>query len=223
MTLRGGPLPEPPRAKPAAPADETAQAATKTININVRFNSLPKLPRLSKKALAAHTSRLFSTKKAITTSLAIVAVLGLLAVNSLLHQQPATGNSDSPTSVSPHYQTALPGGKSISQLGGWKRISPPGKEPVFAYADSIGTVPISVSQQQLPASWKDNTDDQVAELAKKFNATDKIDGGGTKIYIGTSAKGPQSAILTKKNLLILIKSQRKIEDAAWQAYVGTLN
>lgn len=123
----------------------------------------------------------------------------------------------------PEYQTVLPGTKPISELGGWRRISPPQKDPVFAYADTIGDVSISISQQPLPASFRSDVDGQVAEMAKKFNATTKIDAEGTKVYIGTSVKGPQSAILTKHDLLILIKSQSKIDDVAWVEYVKSLN
>ncbi len=123
----------------------------------------------------------------------------------------------------PEYQTTLPQGKSIKELGGWKRISPPGKAPVFAYADSLDDVPISVSQQTLPKSFKENTNDELAELAKKFNATTKVDASGIPVYIGTSAKGPQSTIFAKNNLLILIKSQSKIDNKSWARYAKSLN
>lgn len=122
----------------------------------------------------------------------------------------------------PDYETVLPAGKSIRELGGWKRVSPPEKEPVFAYADVIDGVSVSVSQQPLPASFKRDTDNQVAELAKKFNATHKIDGNDSSIYVGTSAKGPQSVIFTKGDVLVLIKSQKKINDTAWTAYAQSL-
>lgn len=123
---------------------------------------------------------------------------------------------------SPEYQTILPGDKSISELGGWKRISPPEKEPVFAYADRINDVPISVSQQPLPSSFRSDIPNRVADLAKKYNATTEIAVGNTTVYIGTSVKGPQSVIFTKKDLLILIKSQKKIENSAWGEYIQSL-
>lgn len=123
----------------------------------------------------------------------------------------------------PDFQTVLPGTKSINELGGWERISPPEKDPVFAYVDTVNGVPVSISQQALPVSFRNDVNGQVAELAKKFNATTKIDAGGTTVYVGTSAKGPQSAILTKNGVLILIKSQSKIDDAAWAEYVKSLS
>lgn len=122
----------------------------------------------------------------------------------------------------PGYQTVIPDGKSIDQLGGWKRVSPPKTEPVYAYSDTLDSVSISVSQQPLPKTFEGDPRDQVAELAKRFNATDEIDANGTKVYVGTSAKGPQSAIFTKNGLLVLIKSQQKIDDKAWAFYVESL-
>lgn len=121
------------------------------------------------------------------------------------------------------YQTILPQGKSISDLGGWQRVSPPEGDPVFAYVDSIDGVSVNVSQQPLPKSLKGDVDEWVTELAKKFNATTRIDADDTKVYVGTSAKGPQSAIFTKNGLLILIKSETKVEDKGWAAYARSLN
>lgn len=118
----------------------------------------------------------------------------------------------------PEYQTVIPKGKTITDLGGWKRISPPKASPVYAYSDTLDNISISVSQQPLPSSFNGD----VAELAKKFNATDQVDANGTKIYIGTSAKGPQSAIFSKNGLLVLIKSQKNIDDKAWAYYVESL-
>lgn len=116
----------------------------------------------------------------------------------------------------------LPKGKSIKELGGWKRVSPPKNDPVFAYLDTIDGVPVSVSQQPLPRSFESDTNNQVAELAKKFNATDTINAGGATAYVGTSSKGPQSVIFTSGDLLILIKSEKKISDASWAKYAESL-
>lgn len=125
-------------------------------------------------------------------------------------------------SARPDYKTVAPYNKSSQELGGWKRVSPPDQDPVFAYSDTLKGVSISVSQQPLPSSFRTNTKEKVAELAKKFNATNKIDAFGTPAYIGTSAKGPQSVILTKSSLLIMIKSQGKIPDQSWAEYIQSL-
>ena len=164
----------------------------------------------------------FSKKTLIIASVVIVAAAASVTALSLAN---ANKSTDKPTvsTDAPKYKTVLPANQSIDKLGGWTRISPPENDPVYAYTDSIGDISINVSEQPLPASFKGNVDTQVAELAKKFSATAQVTAGDTKVYIGTSAKGPQSVIFTKNNLLILIKSVQKIDDAAWTKYVTSLN
>lgn len=123
----------------------------------------------------------------------------------------------------PSFQTVLPSGQSITSLGGWHRVTPPGQDPVFAYSDTIDSVPVSVSEQPLPDAFKRDVPSAVADLAKQYNATVKLKADDTVVYVGTSAKGPQSTILTKHNLLILIKSKSQIDNSSWTDYVSSLN
>lgn len=131
-------------------------------------------------------------------------------------------SDDTQTSQIPQYDTVLPHGKSIGQLGGWKRVSPPNTSPVYSYTDLVEKVIISVSQQPLPDSFKGEPELQTSKLAESYSATTKFDANGTTVYLGTSALGPQSVIFTKDNLLILIKSQNKISENAWKSYVQAL-
>jgi hypothetical protein len=158
---------------------------------------------------------IFSKKGYIALGIVGCLVIGL-SVRTVIDSN-SSANAKKPT-----YHTMLPTGKSIAALGGWKRVSPPGKDPVFAYTDTIDSIPISVSQQPLPQSFKNDAANQTAEVAKKFNATDKVDAGTIDVYVGTSAKGPQSVIFTKNNLLVLIKSEKKIKDASWATYAQSL-
>lgn len=198
-------------------------APSKTVHINIHVGSLPKITWPSGAKLLTAARRFLVTKKFVI----IIVIIGLAVIGLSIHHHNALTSSraSNPNSVIENleYQTVLPSGKSIDSLGGWKRVSPSGSEPVYAYVDSIDGIPVSVSQQPLPASFKADIDGQVAELAKKFNATTKLDAGDTKVYLGTSAKGPQSVILTKNGLLILIKSQEKVTDGAWITYAKSLN
>ena len=126
------------------------------------------------------------------------------------------------TKGTPTYKTLLPSGKTIKELGGWTRVSPSNVAPAYAYVDKIGNVPINVSQQQLPEEFKDDNSDQIETLASDFKATEKITVGNTTVYIGTSAKGPQSIIFNKDNLLILIKSSVQISSDKWAEYINSL-
>jgi hypothetical protein len=176
--------------------------------------------KISKSAVVSRAHRILPTKKAKIIAVGIVVIIVATIAWSFTHQQNTASTSDP---NKPEYKTVLPEGKTVDELKGWKRVSPPGKDPVFAYVDEIDGIPVSVSEQPLPKSFEGNVDSQVAELAKKFNATTKIDANGTTVWVGTSAKGPQSAIFSKMDLLILIKSQKKVDSKAWATYAKSLN
>lgn len=123
----------------------------------------------------------------------------------------------------PDYDTVLPEGKTIQQYGGWTRVSPPNRDPVFAYADKIGAIPINVSQQPLPKDFADQPDQQIQQFAAGYAANKKLNVDGVTAYIGTSAKGPQSVIIVKGELLILIKASAVIPDTEWEKYIQSLS
>lgn len=127
-----------------------------------------------------------------------------------------------PQKGTPTYGTLLPAGKSIESLGGWTRISPPDRDAVYAYIDTIGATRIIVSEQPLPKEFKDDPEGQTSQLATNYNATEKLPVGSTTVYIGTSTQGPQSVIFQRDGLLVLIKAGSAIDDAVWKQYINTL-
>lgn len=145
-------------------------------------------------------------------------LIGLVIIVAIASQVLAQRDASDPS-----FQTILPSGQSITSLGGWHRVTPPGEDPVFAFSDTIDSVPVSVSEQPLPDSFKRDIPSAVADLAKQYNATVKLKAGDTVVYVGTSAKGPQSTILTKHDLLILIKSKSQVDNSSWTDYVSSLN
>lgn len=168
---------------------------------------------------------IYLKKRLKKRTLVIGGILVVLIIGAIIAQIIAHNVSQNATQTiiqDPGYATILPSGRSIVQLGGWKRVTPEGSDPVYAYNDVLSGVTISVSEQTLPASFKDDVSGSVAKLAKVGNETATTQQGNTIIYIGTSAKGPQSVIFTKNGLLILIKSEQKIKDAAWSSYVASL-
>lgn len=167
-----------------------------------------------------------STLKIITGTIVVtIIIVSFFVIASQRDSKQPVADKDtaSKTKEKPKYDTVLPKKKSIDALGGWKRISPPKNDPVYAFLDKIGETPISVSEQPLPDSFKGNSEEQLSELAKKFNATTKLQAGATTAYLGTSAKGPQSVIFVTDTLLILIKSQNKINEKDWTSYIQSLN
>lgn len=171
-------------------------------------------------------------KKAPKRSLAIIGLVLIVGYIALPH--PAKKTTDTTTkktsgtvtklsrNETPKFDTVVPDGKSIKDYGGWTRISPPDRVPVFAYSDKIGDVTINVSQQELPENLRDNGE-ELEKLSADFNADKKLTVGDITAYIGTSAKGPQSVIFIKDNLLVLIKSTAKISDDQWITYISSLN
>lgn len=138
-------------------------------------------------------------------------------------QQPSQQPDRSQPASTPQYQTVLPSGKTIKDLGGWKKLSPPKGSSFYAYQDEVDGVRVNVSQQQLPKDFQSNTNQKVAELAKAYNATTQLTiDSGTTAYIGLSAKGPQSVIFTKDNLLVFIQSEKKLPNNEWKRYISSL-
>lgn len=184
------------------------------------------IPRSMQATIRTYTRRLLSRRRNIAIITIALVIIGSLLAVTLINQRSEAdnlANAEGIVSGTPDYKTLHPTGKSVDELGGWKRISPAKKDPVFAYTDTIDNVSVSVSQQPLPESFAGNVDSQVAELAKKFNATTKLSTSDTSLYVGTSAKGPQSVIFAKDTVLILIKSQNKIDNTSWEKYVSSLN
>jgi len=159
------------------------------------------------------------SKSALIISAAIMLAV-FIAAGFLIHWVVTSTAVSRKNTSRPMYETILPTGKTIDELGGWQRVTPNGTDPVFAYTDNVEGVTISVSQQPLPDSFKQNTDARIGELAKAYVPTD-VD--GVKVYIGTSSKGPQSLIFTKNGLLINIKSEQKVSEAGWINYVKSLS
>ena len=133
----------------------------------------------------------------------------------------STGVLDSQT-TQPDYPTVLPAGKSIAQLGGWGRVSPPDQAAVFAYADKLSDVPISVTEQPLPANFRADPQSSVTALAQQSGATQVLSAGDSTMHLATTTKGVQEVFLVKNNLLILIRANGKIPDQQWTQYIKSL-
>lgn len=123
----------------------------------------------------------------------------------------------------PQFKTFLPQGKTIDELGGWHKLTPPNSGAVFVYLDQIDSVRIRVTQQTMPEDFMDDKNAQIEQLAKNFKADEKITVGETIAYVGTNVNGVQSIIFEKNNTLILITSSAKIESKSWANYIQKLN
>ena len=179
------------------------------------MNSTSNHPPGKAAVFVRHKKSLFAASLVAIVLIILISVK-LTGVNTVTNADSEAGKNQ------PDYQTVLPTGRTIEQLGGWHRVSPDGAAAVFAYSDTINKVEISVSQQSLPSILSSDDGSRLAELAKRFSATKKLTTASGVAYIGTSAKGPQSVILAKGSTLVLIKSQAHIDDEAWIAYIDSL-
>jgi hypothetical protein len=210
----------------------STKVTMKTVEIKI---SMPAVPIPNLKPITEHRAYVAAKiqaaklpRKKLALSGIVLAIILFTVGSNLLsdHNARVAANKRSGqqtlTKGTPDYPTVLPAGKTIQELGGWTLVSPPGRDPAFAYIDSIGNTQINVSQQPLPDSLKPDTDKKVEMLAKEYGASEKLTAGNTSFYIGSSEKGPQSIILSKNDLLILIKSAVKIDNAKWTEYIGSL-
>lgn len=160
-------------------------------------------------------------------------VFGLIACVFIFNQIFTRHSSTTPTTQptesgaplpkeTPTFTTMLPSGKSPEDLGGWRRVSPSDRNPVYAYPDTVAGVSIIVSEQPIPDNFKADLTGSIEKLSDGYSAGRTFDVDGTLVHIGKSAKGPQSLIFTKRDLLILIKSSSTIPDDQWKTYIKSL-
>lgn len=200
--------------------------AMRTVEVKIEIPNLPPLHPRARKAVT--TMKTASKPKKYGAAICIIALAafgGYQLLTDNLSRSLVGGDASAAARLkkgNPEYNTILPANKTIEQLGGWTRISPPDRNPVFAYVDRVGNATLSVSQQPLPDNLKGDTTTQVTELAQGFKATEKFSSGSTTVHIGSSADGPQSIIFSKNNLLILIKSSARLDNNLWAEYVNSL-
>lgn len=127
------------------------------------------------------------------------------------------------TSNLPNFDPLLPRGKTIENLGGWQKLTSPNGDAFYVFVDTVNGVSVNVSQQLLPGKFKGDVNNKMTEMARAYNANTKLDADGVRVYLGSSAKGPQSVLFTKNGVLILMKSWATIPDADWIAYIKSLS
>lgn len=218
--------------RPTAP-DKTSglsknkNPSNKTIEIRLHLPRFKRLPVIG--AIAKRLRRTSRKQRLIMLIAVLVVSAGIFFTAQRLRQSEQIATATTPSNPleqlqkgTPDYPTLLPEGKSAEDLGGWTRISPPERDPVYAYVDTIASVPVSVSQQPLPPTFKADPDAKVRDLALAQGADKTISAGSKKIYIGTSKNGPQSVIFNTDTLLVLIKSSALVPDEEWKKYVESL-
>ena len=216
----------------AEPKKHTQRRTTHTIEIKLEVPQFEKAEAVAKKT--HQSAKKLWRRRWIRIGIAagFVVLVALITINILSKngQNSATAEPGTTAEVTeadrkatvPYYETLLPAGKTIEQLGGWTRVSPPDRNAVFAFTDMIGNNRIVVSQQPLPLDFQEETESQVETLAKGYKATEKITVNGATVHIANSAKGPQTVLFTKSELLFLLRSSLPLSNDDWIGYINTL-
>jgi hypothetical protein len=162
------------------------------------------------------------TKRTKFILITIAIIVALIAVAITAFSISASQNQRSNNTVQPDFEALLPSQVTVDELGGWQKLTPPSGDAIYVFIDTIDSTLINVSQQSLPDSFTGNVNAKVAEMAEAYNATTPLDVTGMTAYIGTSANGPQSVIFAKNDILVLIKSEAKVQDSSWTSYIASL-
>lgn len=218
------------KAKPTVVTKQSGDEATKTVEIKISMPDISQTKTAFRKARQKIRSVKLN-KKQWACLAGVIVFLALFSASFSWYGNGPKGDTEKQAGGIagsqdlpewPQYPTVLPVGKTIEDLGGWARVSPPESDPVFAFKDTIDDVEVFVSQQPIPSNFESDIENSLAQLAQQFNANEHITAGDTQAYLGTSVEGPQSVVLTKNSLLILVKSVSKLSNRQWEQYLATL-
>jgi len=209
--------------QPALVPPETRKPADpEEVNISVKL-TLPKLkvpdhPLIRK----ARSIRLSKRQWIMTGAACLIVVTSFTGIRAFNRKDDGVDVQTGVLgqSATPEYKPVLPDGSERSTSSNQVLYDP--EKKVASYKDTISGINITVSQQPMPDSFSDDPDGEVKKLAENFSATKEIKAGGLTGYLGTSAKGPQSMVLKKRNMLIFIFSEKTIPDQDWGIYISSL-
>lgn len=221
LTNKQPPLPKPKPAKHShkhkkptvAPPNAPGEAKKVEVKVNLtipRFR-MPPLPVITRK----------QAKIGITLGILLISLVGVITFkNTQKDASPTSTDTSSGNSQEPPFKTVLPDGKKESTTDNSVKYDP--NKQVANYRDKIGSTTITVSQQQLPESFKANPDEEVKKVAEGFSANEVLQESNPKAYLGNDVKGAQTVIFHKNGLLVFILSDKPIEKSQWAEYITKL-
>lgn len=175
------------------------------------------------KRLARRVLPLLAKRKKIVFAAAGVLIIAVVAINLI----PQPGNKPGAPVLgstsqqhTPSYDTIFPN-NDINATSSKEFAYEPQKK-VTSYTDEIGDAEVTVSMQPLPERFKKDPPGELAKFATDFNATEKLDMVDNMAYIGTSVKGPQTAVFIKNGLLVFISADKKFDKQFLSDYIISL-
>ncbi len=169
-------------------------------------------------------SKIMPSKKVINITLfAVIALCSLMLVKAVFVDSKSNNNSDEVKGIEaekkerPDFAIYYPSSQKEDEM------SYDYKKKVASYPDQIDTIPITISQQKLPDTFKANPIVELEKLAKQINANTKLEAvGGINAFMGQSVRGPQTVVFVKDQTLIFIKSDSQVAISAWNNYLDSL-
>lgn len=196
----------------------------KFATLNIHFSNLKKIKIAD-----------FRQKKYYLSASMVVALVMLMSFAALVTNKQVvkttkvlgtTNNNSSKKTLpreNPKFKILLPSGDQKNIISDIVRSTPNNVAPGYRYFDDINGSTISVTQQQLPESFKADVASKVAAMAKDFQANNVIKINDNIVYHGINEKTKQqSLIFTKNNLLVFIISEKKLSDDDWAGYITSL-
>ncbi len=219
------PLPATPKAKSSA-----TKKAPKIVSIELKLPKikrpkLPPMPKLTswaKRVKQVKLARLPRRRILVAAAVLVVILLGFAVFMSLNNKNEGTVSS-TVTDVkpaTPTFDTVLP--QTAEQSKPATGFDP--EKGVASYGDKIAGINVTVSQQPLPVSFKQDPDGEILKLATNLKATKLIEAPGIKAYTGTSSQdGTQTVIFAKKDLLIFIRATKPLTKEQIVHYIVSLD
>lgn len=196
-----------------SPVTDTKVADAKPIELRLNV----KLPNIKK------PSRTMMKRIGFAGGIAAIAIIGLAIVPKLIQTPKSnsdeTGVAGSATSK-PNFDTILPSGELNKTTD--NKVSYDPKKQVVSFTDEIGHTSVTVSQQPLPTTFKENPENELKKVAHSFAATEVIHESSPSAYLGTSEDGPQFVLFVKNELLVFIQSKLEIDKRDWAEYITQL-
>jgi hypothetical protein len=173
-------------------------------------------------------------KRTIGITVGSVVVLLLLIVPPLFllngNDKTANGSSTGTSAggvkqEKPSYDPVRPSNKPKLGTPDGVRAAYDSTRKSYTYSDSIAGNGFTVSEQPLPAQFKDGDDavERVAPTLNKGVTPVKLKSLTGSAYVSTNAKyNSQTVVTSIRSLLIFIQSSHAFKNSEWEAYLNTL-
>ncbi len=208
----------------AAEMSQTLPSATSNISIQINMPKLHwpkiKLPPLPYKKIAIWVG---------IGIVSLVIIIGAIFTVKHFFFKPkpvvsmGASQDDAAILTSPTFKPVAPKSKPNLAQGSSQATSFDGKLDSYSFTDSLNGVPLTVSQQPIPATFS-SASQALSSVAKSMNAKTIIPtSSGLPAYeVFNANTSIQSLVFTMNNLLIFIQSNFQHSNAEWTNYINSL-